>query len=80
MMKLKICHKPDQFLSFIESSKKLDCCSTNYFPLDSTRNEKKKYDDISHFNTLDGGAVLGQCEGFDLLGTEIYVGKTKFKN
>ena len=79
MMKLKLCRKPGQFQTFNESSKKVDCCCTNYFPLDSTLNEWKRYDAISHSDTLDGGAVLGQCEGFDLLGTEIYVGKTKFK-
>ena len=38
-MKLKFCQKREQFRSFEESSKDLDCCSTNYFPLGSTRNE-----------------------------------------
>ena len=79
LMKLKFCRKREQFRSFEKSSKTLDCCSTNYFPLGSTRNEWKRYDLISRSDTLDGGDVLGRCEGFDLLGTEIYVGKTTFK-
>ena len=24
---------------------------------------------------MDGGAVLGDCEGFDLIGTKIFIGK-----
>ena len=77
-MKLKFCKKRDQFQSFISSSKNLDCCSTNYFPLGSTRNEYERYDVISRSDVLDGGEVLGECEGFDLLGTEIYVGEMIF--
>ena len=78
-MKLKFCQKREQFRSFNESSKDLHCCSTNHFPLGSTRNEYKRYDVISRKDVLDGGAVLGKCEGFDLLGTKIYVGKWGFK-
>ena len=79
-MKLKFCQKREQFRSFKESSKDLDCCSTNYFPLGSNRNEYKRYDAISSSDTLDGGAVLGECEGFDLLGTKIYVGKRRVQS
>ena len=80
LMKLKFCRKREQFRTFEKSSKTLDCCSTNYFPLGSTRNEWNRYDVIARSDKLDGGDVLGQCEGFDLLGTEIYVGKTTSKN
>ena len=79
-MKLKFCQKREQFRSFNESSKDLDCCSTNHFPLGSTRNEYKRYDAISRKDVLDGGAVLGECEGFDLLGTKIYVGKRRVQS
>ena len=79
-MKLKFCQKREQFRSFKESSKDLDCCSTNYFPLGSNRNEYKRYDAISSSDTLDGGAVLGECEGFDLLGSKIYVGKRRVQS
>ena len=76
-MKLRFCKKEDQFRSFEKSRRNMDCCSTNYFPLDSTRNEYKRYDVIYRKDVLDGGDVLGECEGFDLLGTEIFVGKTR---
>ena len=74
-MKLKFCKKREQFRSFNKSTKNLDCCSTNKFKLGSTRNEYKRYDAISRKDVLDGGEVLGDCEGFDLLGTKIYVRK-----
>ena len=69
----------DQFKTFNDSVKQKDCCSTNYFPVNSKQNKRRRYDTIqeriSDNSRLDGGAVLGECEGFDLLGTKIYIGK-----
>ena len=68
-----------QFNSFNDSVIRKDCCSTNYFPLNSVRNQHRRYDTIgeriSDNSRMDGGAVLGDCEGFDLLGNKIYIGK-----
>jgi len=72
-MRLKFCKNETQFKSFTKSTSTSDCCTTNYFKLDSTRNTYKKYDQIESSTTLDGGAVLGMCEGFDLLGSAVYV-------
>jgi len=70
-MKLKFCRRQDQFRSFNES----DCCRTNLFSFGSnSRNTWKKYDAIHRSDVLDGGEVLGHCEGFHLPGTKIYAG------
>merc|ERR1719219_1893572 len=75
-MRLKFCKNETQFRSirsFTQSTSTSDCCTTNNFKLDSTRNTYKKYDKIQSPTTFDGGAVLGQCEGFDLLGSAVHV-------
>ena len=68
-----------QFMSFNNSVNQKDCCRTNYFRLNSKTNKPMRYDTIeeriSDHSRMDGGAVLGDCEGFDLLGTKTYIGK-----
>merc|ERR1719219_47336 len=80
MMRLKFCRQPDQFRSFEMSSRNKDCCSTNYFSLGSTRGESRRYDVISSRDKLDGGDVLGLCEGFDLRGSKIYVAMENWRS
>ena len=80
-IRLNICKKS-------ESLKKLatnplytgdgECCRTNLFQITGGRGARSKIDIVDGGDTLyDGGEALGECEGFEMSRSQVFIGKYK---
>ena len=65
----KICKKKNWFNNFTKRKQNDDCCATNYFGKSVYRNQILEIDTLEH----DGGEELGQCEGFDMTSSSVYM-------
>ena len=74
---LRFCREISSFYNF-SSKKSYDgtCCTSNLFHLSGGRNEMSTIDVIDGgHQLLDGGEALGDCEGFEMDQSHIFVGE-----
>ena len=68
-VRFRICKQKSDFTRFIKSERADSCCKTNYFGLKDSSSGWTNVDTLLN----DGGEMLGQCEGFEMSGTESYI-------